>query len=155
MNLLKSILIISVSLLFTLSSLGQTTNPNLDSTLAKSLGADDYGMKLYVLVILKTGDNKTTNKKLIDSCFTGHQTNIAKLAETKQLIIAGPFGKNNDHYRGLFLLNVTSIVEANKLLETDPAIKANLIMANLYPWYGSAAIPEYLNRHDKIWKIKP
>ena len=152
---MKSLLFISISLLLTFSLMGQTTNPNLDSTLAKSLGADDYGMKKYVLVILKTGNNKTTNKQFVDSCFSGHLANIVKLAETQQLIVAGPFGKNNDDFRGLFILNVTSMVEANKLLETDPAIKANLLIADVYPWYGSAAIPEYLNTHNKIWKIKP
>lgn len=152
---MKLLLFISTSLLLTFSSMGQPTNPNLDSTLAKSLGADDYGMKKYVLVILKTGNNKTSNKQFVDSCFSDHLANIGKLAETQQLIVAGPFGKNNDDFRGLFILNVTSIVEANKLLETDPAIKANLLCADLYPWYGSAAIPEYLNTDNKIWKIKP
>lgn len=152
---MKSLLFISTSLILTFSSMGQTTNPNLDTTLAKSLGADDYGMKIYILVILKTGDNKTTNKQFVDSYYTGHQANIGRLAEAKQLIVAGLFGKNNDDFRGLFILNVTSIVEANKVLETDPAIKANLLIADVYTWYGSAAIPEYLNKHNIIWKIKP
>ncbi|MBK6949065.1 MAG: hypothetical protein IPH16_14310 [Haliscomenobacter sp.] len=134
---------------------GQTTNPQLDTTLAKKLGADDYGMKMYVFVILKTGDNKTTDKPFVDSCFAGHFANMERLVETKQLVLAGPFGKNNDDFRGLFILNVPSIAEAGKLLETDPEIKATLLRAELYPWYGSAAISEYLNAHNKIWKIKP
>ena len=69
--------------------------------------------------------------------------------------MAGPFGKNDSGFRGLFIINVPTIAEANKLLETDPAIKANLLKAELYPWYGSAALPEYLEAHDKIWKAKP
>lgn len=106
-------------------------------------------------MILKTGYKKTTNKQFVDSYYTGHQANIGRLAEAKQLIVPGLFGKNNDDFRGLFILNVTSIVEANKVLETDPAIKANLLIADVYTWYGSAAIPEYLNKHNIIWKIKP
>ncbi|HRG33095.1 MAG: hypothetical protein WBP33_11310 [Saprospiraceae bacterium] len=43
---MKSLLFISTSLILTFSSMGQTTNPNLDSTLAKSLGADYYDMKI-------------------------------------------------------------------------------------------------------------
>lgn len=152
---MKSIITFTFILSIVTFTFGQTTNPQLDTTLAKKLGADDYGMKMYVFVILKTGDNKTTDKQFIDSCFTGHLTNIGRLAETRQLIVAGPFGKNNDDFRGLFILNVTSIAEANKLLETDPALKANLLRAELYPWYGSAALPEYLDISDKIWKIKP
>jgi uncharacterized protein YciI len=154
-KIMKSLITFTFILSIVTFSFGQTTNLQLDTTLAKKLGADDYGMKMYVFVILKTGDNKTTDKQFIDSCFTGHLINIGRLAETKQLIVAGPFGKNSDDFRGLFILNVTTIAEANKLLETDPALKANLLKAELYPWYGSAALPEYLDISDKIWKIKP
>jgi len=41
------------------------------------------------------------------------------------------------------------------LVMTDPAIKANLLAAELYEWYGSAALAEYLPISDKIWKIEP
>ena len=37
-------------------------NPNFDAELAKKLGADQYGMKNYVLVILKTGPNDANFK---------------------------------------------------------------------------------------------
>jgi hypothetical protein len=50
---------------------------------------------------------------------------------------------------------VKTIEEANTLLNTHPAIKADLLQAELYPWYGSAALAEYLPVHDKIWKSNP
>jgi uncharacterized protein len=152
---MKSIFTILISIIVITSVFGQGVNPELDSILAKQLDADEYGMKMYVFVILKTGANKTVDKAFIDSCFTGHMANIERLAETKQLIVAGPFGKNESNFRGLFILNVKTTEEAKILLETDPAIKANLLTAELYPWYGSAALSEYLNSHNKIWKIKP
>ncbi len=34
-------------------------------------------------------------------------------------------------------------------------IKADLLDVELYDWYGSAALPEYLDASDKIWKEKP
>jgi len=40
-------------------------NPNYDGELAKELGGDDYGMKSYFLVILKTGANTTADKEQI------------------------------------------------------------------------------------------
>ena len=135
--------------------LGQTVNPNYDSTLAKSLGADDYGMKKFVLVILKSGTNKTTDKSFIDSCFRGHMNNIGRLVELEKLIVAGPIGKNDNSYRGIFILNVATLDEANELLQSDPAIKEKLFDVELYNWYGSAALAEYLEASDKIWKIKP
>lgn len=145
-----------IALIFAVKcAFAQTVNPQLDTTLAKKLGGDAYGMKMYTFVILKTGDNKTTDKAFIDSCFTGHMANIGRLAEANQLVVAGPFGKNESDFRGLFILNVKTVEEARKLLETDPAINAGLLKPELFPWYGSAALPEYLEAHDKIWKSKP
>ena len=138
-----------------LAANGQNTNPNYDSTLAKKYGADEYGMKGYILVILKTGTNKTTDKEFISSCFAGHMENINRLAKLGKLIVAGPLGKNDKTYRGIFILNTTSLDEAKELLQTDPTIKENILEAELYNWYGSAALAEYLETSDKIWKINP
>jgi len=137
------------------SAIGQNTNPNYDSTLAKKYGADQYGMKGYILVILKTGINKTTDKEFIRSCFAGHMKNINHLVKLGKLIVAGPLGKNEKTYRGIFILNITSLDEAKELLQTDPAIKENILEAELYNWYGSAALSEYLETSDKIWKTNP
>lgn len=152
---MKSVITIMVAVILSVTALGQTTNPEFDASLSQKLGADEYGMKMYVFVVLKTGDNKTSNKAFVDSCFAGHMANMERLSAANQLIVAGPFGKNNSGFRGLFILNVKTIEEANRLLETDPAVKANLLKAESYLWYGSAALPEYLNAHNKIWKVQP
>lgn len=130
-------------------------NPVYDAKLAGELGADDYGMKSYILVILKTGSNKTTEKAFIDSCFAGHMNNMELLVEQNKLIVAGPIGKNENKYRGLFILNVKTTAEAENILITDPAIKEKLLDYELYNWYGSAALPVYLEAADKVWKTKP
>jgi uncharacterized protein YciI len=130
----------------------QTVNPNYDPALATKLGADDYGMKYYIFVILKTGTNQTDNKAMTDSCFAGHMKNIKRLADIGKLVVAGPMGKNEKTYRGIFVLNTNNLEEANELLQTDPAIREKLLDVELYKWYGSAALPEYLPAVDKIWK---
>lgn len=145
-------LLVLVFVLIISPCIAQTTNANYDSTLAKKLGADDYGMKTYVMVILKTGSNTTTDKAFIDSCFGGHMSNMDKMVDMGKLVVAGPFGKNDDSMRGIFILNVTSFEEANKLLENDAAVKEKLLEPALYKWYGSAALPEYLPASDKVWK---
>jgi uncharacterized protein YciI len=139
---------------FCLSASSQTENPKYGKLLADSLGGDDYGMKTYILVILKTGPNKIEDKKVLDSLFKGHMENIGRLAANGKLIVAGPLGKNDKSYRGIFILNVKSIEEANALLETDPTIKDKVLEAELFKWYGSAALPTYLPNHDKIEKKK-
>lgn len=137
-----------------LSASAQTENPRYDTLLADSLGGDDYGIKTYIFVILKTGPNKIEDKKVLDSLFKGHMENIGRLASNGQLIVAGPLGKNDKTYRGIFILNVKSIEEANALLETDPTIKNKVLEAEIYKWYGSAALPTYLPNHEKIEKKK-
>lgn len=152
---MKLLLATAFLLITGLHAVGQQQNPNYDPALARQYGADDYGMKSFVFVILKTGSNKTTDKAFIDSCFRGHLDNIVRLVEEKKLIVAGPLGKNENTYRGIFIFNVSSIDEARQLLETDPAVKEKLLDAELYQWYGSAALPAYLDVADKIWKVQP
>lgn len=131
-------------------------NPKYEKELAKKLGGDDYGMKSYFLVILKTGTNTTAEKELISESFKGHMENIKKMVEGGKLIVAGPLGKNENSYRGIFILNnIKSVEEAKELLLTDPAIKNRLLDYEIFTWYGSAALPEYLPFSDKIWKQKP
>ncbi|MFY8180753.1 MAG: YciI family protein [Flavobacterium sp.] len=132
------------------------SNPNYDKTLSEKLGGDDYGMKSYYLVILKTGTNTSTDKELITESFRGHMENINRLVAEGKLIVAGPLGKNDNKYRGIFILNnLKTIEEAKELLQTDLAIKNGILDYEIFTWYGSAALPEYLPLSDKIWKIKP
>ncbi|NJK94490.1 MAG: hypothetical protein HC905_05775 [Bacteroidales bacterium] len=125
---------------------------NYDEALADSLGADDYGMKSYVLVILKTGPAKIENKTIRDSLFRGHINNINKLAKEGSLVVAGPLNKNDMTYRGIFILNVKTLEEAQKLLLTDPAIREKVFETETYIWYGSAALPLYMKYHSQIEK---
>jgi uncharacterized protein YciI len=122
-----------------------------DSTLAKKLHADAYGMKTYVMVFLKTGPETNIPKITSDSLFKGHMANINRLADAGKLVVAGPFFKN-DKYRGIFILNTTSIDEGKLLIDTDPAIQARLLDAELLLWYGSAALSETLDIHKRIEK---
>ena len=93
------------------------------------------------------------NKTVRDSLFSGHLKNIKRLADEDKLVVAGPLGKNDLNYRGIFILNVKTMEEAEKLLDTDPAIKEKLLATEIFSWYGSAALPEYLKVASKIQKI--
>lgn len=146
-------LLLSTAILFALCVNAQ--NPQYDAELANELGADDYGMKMYVLVILKTGPNQIADKDSAAVLMRGHLDNISRLVEEDMLSVAGPFGSNDLNYRGLFILNVGTVEEAEKLLHSDPAIAAGVFETEIIPWYGSAALPTYLENHEKIEKTKP
>lgn len=149
---MKTIALLLFLFTITLSAQEAKTNPKYDEALARKVGADDYGMKNYIFVMLKSGENKSTDKDFRNKCFEGHMANIKRLADEKQLIVAGPFGKNDKDYRGLFILNVSTVEEAEKLLNTDPAIKEGFLKPEMTPWYGSAALSEYLEASEKVWK---
>lgn len=123
-----------------------------DSVLAKKLKADEYGMKSYILVMLKTGSVAVENKAERDSIFRGHMTNMDKLAAENKLVVAGPIGKNDKTYRGLFVFNTENIDEARQWLATDPAVQAMVLDAELYPFYCSAALQEVGPLHNKVQK---
>lgn len=149
---MKNIICLAVLLMAGIAVSAQTPNPKYDSLLAKKYGADDYGMKSFVLVILKTGSNTTTDKKFIDESFKGHMANINRLVKEGKLIVAGPLGKNDKTYRGIFILDVPTLEEAKELIQADPAVKEKLLDAELYKWYGSAALAEYLEASEKVAK---
>lgn len=126
-----------------------------DPELAKRLGADERGMKMYVLCILKTGPKdaevKGDERKEI---FAGHFANIGRLADEGKLAVAGPFGKNDKSYRGLYIFNVATVEEAEKLVMLDPAVKAGVFVPELTVWYGSAAMMVVSETHKKLEKPK-
>jgi len=156
MTLRKNIgCLITLTLFFILGTealVAQSMNPNYNKELADSLRADEYGMKPYVLVILKTGSNKIDDKSRSDSLFAGHLKNIRRLAQLGKLTLAGPLKKNERSYRGIIILNVNTTGEAASLLQTDPVIEAKVLDAELYEWYGSAALPMYLPFSEKVEK---
>ncbi len=85
--------------------------------------------------------------------------NINRLANMNKLVVAGPMEKNDHNYRGIFILNVKTTEEAKELLDTDPTIKNHIFEVELYEWYGSAALPMYIERlmtelPKRIFKIQ-
>lgn len=138
--------------LFCLNAFTQETDAQYDSVMAAELGADEYGMKSYFLVMLSTGDSIIEDQKVVKEHFQGHLKNIGRLSEEGKLIVAGPLGKNENEYRGIFIFDVNDEKELEEMLQTDPAIKAGLLSFTIYNWYGSAALPTYLETNDKIQK---
>jgi uncharacterized protein YciI len=124
-----------------------------DAALAERLGGNENGMRSYHLVLLTSGVAKDLPKNVTDSLFQGHMANIHRLADEGKLVLAGPFGKN-DKYRGLFIFTSSTMEETEALLLTDPAISGGALAYEIYPWYGTAAVVEIPNIHDRITKKK-
>ena len=123
-----------------------------DESVAIQYGADEYGMKSYVMAFLKRGTNRSKDKEVADKLQAAHMANIKKLAKEGKLVLAGPFGGDGD-LRGIYIFDTSDVEEAKSWTETDPAIKAGSLEMELIQWYGSAAVMAIPELHKKVAKI--
>lgn len=78
-----------------------TPKRDFDPQLATSVGSDKYGMRPYVLAVLKTGPSPMPAGRERDEMFKGHFANMNRLAAEGKLALAGPFD-GVDGWRGVF-----------------------------------------------------
>ncbi|MCC6461796.1 MAG: hypothetical protein IT260_15075 [Saprospiraceae bacterium] len=122
-----------------------------DPALAAQLGADDYGMKAYVMAFLKKGPNRSQDSTTAANLQKAHMENIVRMAESGKLVAAGPF-LDNGEVRGIYIFNVATVEEARALTASDPAIQAGRLAMELHPWYGSAALQLLVPLHKRLEK---
>ena len=99
-------------------------------------GKDSMVLKEYYFVMLIKGPDrdKVTDTTIINKIQAGHMTNMKRLADEGKLLVAGPFG-DEGNWRGIFILDCATQEEAEKLLATDPAIKAGRLSYEIHPWW--------------------
>jgi uncharacterized protein YciI len=124
-------------------------NPQFDPVLAKAVGADERGMRSYVLVVLKTGPNRIPAGPERDEMFKGHFANMKRLAAAGKLVLAGPFD-GVDGWRGLFIFAATDIQEAKQLIASDPVVAKGEMVPEFHNYYGTAALMLVQSLNDKI-----
>lgn len=87
--------------------------------------------KSYTIVFLnKKADAEPIDKETQTKLFEGHMANIDRLAKEGKLLAAGPF----DGGGGIFILNTTSLSEAEAWISTDPAVKARRWNIEILPF---------------------
>ncbi|MBN7812819.1 hypothetical protein J0A68_17825 [Algoriphagus sp. H41] len=145
----KTLALLLFSLCFATLGLAQS---EYDEALAAKVGADEYGMKKYVMAFLLRGDRVAEYSPEKRQEIQGaHMANIGKMAEMGKLVVAGPFFGNED-LRGIYIFDVQTIEEAKALTETDPAIQAGVLKMDLKEWYGSAALVLLSDLYPKVTK---
>ena len=124
-----------------------------DPQLAEQTGADERGMRPYVLVILKSSTTPMPKGEARDAMFRGHFANMQRLAKDGKLVLAGPLD-GVDGWRGLFVLAVNDLEEARALVATDPVVAQGEMVPELHKYYGSAALMLVNDLHAKLEKPK-
>ena len=129
----------------------KATELTYDEKKAKAFGADEYGMKKYVMAFLKKGPNRNLSQEEANKLQMAHLENIDKMADEGKLVLAGPFFGNGE-LRGIYIFNVSTIAEAEALTKTDPAIKAGSLKMELMEWYGSAGLVGLNDLHKTLMR---
>jgi uncharacterized protein YciI len=126
-----------------------TTAPAFDAALARSVGADDRGMRSYVFVLLRTGPVRVPDGAERDRMFEGHFANIERLAAAGKLVLAGPFD-GVEGWRGMFVFASEDIEEVRKLVAGDPVIQKGEMVAQYHQYFASAALMLINDLHRRI-----
>jgi uncharacterized protein YciI len=94
-------------------------------------------IKQFWLVMIKTGpkDSIITDSTERSRIFAGHFSNMDRLFKEGILKVAGPFGKNDFAWRGLFIFDCKTKEEAESLVITDPAVAAGIFIVDIVPWF--------------------
>ncbi len=90
----------------------------------------------FQMAILKKGP-KWTSPQAPETQKTLHQhlINVLALLDSGKAVIAGPIGDDTE-LAGIFILRASSSDEAKTWVDSDPAVKAGLFIAELHPWWS-------------------
>ncbi|MFL5810168.1 MAG: hypothetical protein ACJ749_11645, partial [Flavisolibacter sp.] len=55
-------------------------------------------------------------------------------------------------YAGIFIFNSSDVEEVRTLVQSDPAVKAGMFDIEAYRWYGSAALGQVTETHQRVQK---
>lgn len=123
-----------------------------DAALAEKHGADERGMKKYVMAFLYRGESVSEyTSEQRAKIQEGHMAHITQMSESGKLVMAGPFF-GNEELRGIFVFDVRNLEEAKGLTNADPAVNAGVLRMELKEWYGPAALMMITELQPKLTK---
>ena len=102
----------------------------------------------YQLVLLKRpAEPMEYPEEKLQEIQAAHLGHLTRMAREGHLVVAGPFGDQQDErLRGLALYRVGSVEEARRLAEADPAVQAGRLEVEVMTWYtqkGALAFPVF------------
>lgn len=100
----------------------------------------------YVFVFIKTGPTTDLTPEAQQEAFAGHFSNMQRMAEAGELLIAGPLGapKSDPAHRGLFVFDETTLADGMAHAETDPTTKAGVFVLEGHLFTTDAPLVELL-----------
>jgi len=122
--------LVFVSVFFSMNSFAQQeAKPAKEKTTAEKITQ-------FWFVMIKTGPKQDFDSAAKAKLFEGHMANINRLYYEGILKVAGPFGKNDFTWRGIFVFDCKTREEAEAIAASDPAVAAGLFAVDIVPWYA-------------------
>jgi uncharacterized protein len=91
----------------------------------------------YYLGLLYKGPVRTQSADESAKIQAAHLQHLESMYKQGILLIAGPMGDDGD-LRGIVVLKVKSLEEAQTLVHEDPAVKAGRLRVELHPWMSQS-----------------
>ena len=88
-----------------------------------------HTLPTFTLVQIKTGPQSgKLSQEDSERAFAGHFANMGRMAEARELLVAGPYGarRHDPALRGLFLLATSDRAQAERQAATDPTTHAGV-----------------------------
>jgi uncharacterized protein YciI len=97
----------------------------------------EFKMIEFHMALLKRGPKwEPGNTKGAAGNFRAEHGKYAlSLLESGKAVIAGPFTDGGD-IQGIYILRAKSAAEAREWVESDPAVKSGLMVAEMHPWWS-------------------
>lgn len=104
----------------------------------------------YVFVFIRTGPTTDLTPQEQSEAFAGHFSNMSRMADAGDLLIAGPFGEPlaSPEHRGLFVLDALTLEEGMAHANTDPTTKLGVFVLQGHVFTTDRPLTE-LPRHEK------
>ena len=108
-------------------------------------------MTTYYVAFLRRSPKWAPGGAGVEELMKGHMANIQRLAKEGRLVLAGPFLEQTGpgSLAGLFFLQAGSLAEAQKLVDTDPAVQAGRFTFEIVPWLGPKVLARLPQMFDE------